>query len=114
MKIKSIAAVGAMGVGLGIASFIGGTGTASAACDDTQIPIGERANCLVSQDISGFLQSTDPFTAVNTFIEGSPDDTDFGSLGVAHWGDTFKNSVADFANGPRSSIEPPSSDDGDS
>ena len=30
MKIKSVAAVGAMGVGLGVASFIGGTGTASA------------------------------------------------------------------------------------
>ena len=42
MKIKSIAAVGAMGVGLGIASFIGGTGTASAACDEAITPPLER------------------------------------------------------------------------
>ncbi len=33
MKIKSVVAVGAMGVGLGLASFVG-AGTASAACTD--------------------------------------------------------------------------------
>ena len=32
MKIKSVVAVGAMGVGLGLAGLIGGTATASADC----------------------------------------------------------------------------------
>ncbi len=47
MKIKSIAAVGAMGVGLGLAGLIGGTGTASAACSDdpTTRRRWQRANC---------------------------------------------------------------------
>ncbi|WNG92023.1 hypothetical protein [Mycobacterium sp. ITM-2016-00318] len=108
MRIKSIAAVGAMGVGLGIASFIGGTGTASAACDEALTPPLERANCLVSRDLlGGFLPSIDPITAYNTFVNGDPEDTDFGSLGIAHQGETFVNSLTGtggFLSGPISSV----------
>jgi hypothetical protein len=109
MKIKAVAAVGAMGVGLGVASFIGGTGTASAACAEATTPILERANCLVSQDVGAFLNSTDPFVAVNTLLDGTPTDTAFGSLGLNHQLDTFQNSLTGkggFFSGPISSQDP--------
>src|SRR5690242_709025 len=115
MKIKSIAAVGAMGVGLGIASFIGGTGTASAACGDIPNPLLERVNCLVSQDLGAFQDSINPATAVNTFLNGSPNDTPYGSLGVTQQLSTFQKSItgipgspgtAGFLNGPISSADP--------
>ena len=52
MKIKSIAAVGAMGVGLGVASFIGGTGTASAACNEETPPLTPaRVECVTNANI---------------------------------------------------------------
>lgn len=110
MKIKSVLAVGAMGAGLGLASFIGGTGVASAECDQATTPILERANCLVSKDLGAFLESTDPFVAYNTLVEGNEDDTDFGSLGLAHQLDTFQNSLTGergFLSGPVSSIPNP-------
>ena len=115
MKIKSIAAVGAMGVGLGVASFIGGTGTASAACGDLTTPPLERANCLVSQDLAAFGDSIDPAQAVDTFLNGNADDTPYGSLGVTQQLNTFQNSLfgipgspgtAGFFNGPISSQDP--------
>ena len=77
MKIKSIAAAaGAMGVGLGIAGFIGGTGTASAACgDDHPHPRLERVNCLVNRAIAAFGDSVDPRhqPSDRTFLNGTPD-----------------------------------------
>src|SRR5262245_88346 len=108
MKIKSIAAVGALSAGLGIAGFIG-AGTASAACGEATTPPLERANCLVSQDLGAFLDSTDPFVAANTFLEGNDDDTAFGSLGVNHQLETFQNSLTGpggFLSGPISSQDP--------
>ncbi len=48
MKIKSIAAVGAMGAGLGLASFIGGTGTASAACGEATDPTAGARQCFTN------------------------------------------------------------------
>ena len=115
MKIKSIAAVGAMGVGLGIASFVGGTGVASAACGDVPNPLLERANCLVSQDLAAFANSTDPFVAADTLLNGTPEDTPYGSLGLTEQLNTFRNSIvgipgtpgtAGFLNGPISSQDP--------
>ncbi len=112
MKIKSIAAVGAMSAGLGIASFLGGTGTASADCGEATTPILERANCLVSQDLAGFANSTDPFVAADQLLNGDPSDTPYGSLGLNHQLDTFKNSIvgtedtAGFLGGPISSLDP--------
>ena len=119
MKIKSIAAVGAMGVGLGIASFIGGTGTASAACGDVPNPLLERANCLVSQDLEAFGNSINPAQNLDTLINGNPDDTPYGSLGLANQLDTFQKSLfgipgspgtAGFFNGPISSQDPSAPD----
>lgn len=112
MKIKSIAAVGAMGVGLGVASFIGGTGTASAACGDLTTPLLERANCLVSQDLAGFQESIDPAANIDTLLNGAPDDTPYGSLGLNNQLDTFRNSIVGtptttgFLGGPISSQDP--------
>ncbi len=92
MKIKSIAAVGALGAGLGIASFIGGTGTASAACDQVPTPPLERASCLVTPDLAAFANSIDPFVAADTFLNGN-DDTRAGPTDQPK---TFSDSLADF------------------
>ncbi len=109
MKIKSIAAVGAMGVGLGIASFIGGTGTASAACNDDTPPLTPaRVECVTNANISTFLATTDPFTQVNTFLNGT-DTTEGGvttndGLGILDQPQTFVDSVVGkggFLDGPR-------------
>jgi hypothetical protein len=107
MKIKSIAAVGAMGVGLGLAGFIG-AGTASAApdpCEATPALTPARVACVAAQQTNTFISTANPVTQVNTFINGTPTDTPFGSLGVAHQGQTFVNSITGqggFLDGPRS------------
>jgi hypothetical protein len=112
MKIKSIAAVGAMGVGLGLASFIGGTGTASAECGLITTPPLERANCLVSQDLAGFADSINPANQINTFLNGDPADTPYGSLGITQQLSTFQKSITGtptttgFLGGPISSQDP--------
>ncbi len=121
MKFKSVAAVGAMGLGMGIASFIGGTGTASAECGDVPNPLLERANCLVSQDLAAFGESIDPAANLDTLLNGAEDDTPYGSLGLTQQLDTFQKSLfgipgspgtAGFFNGPISSQDPSAPDFG--
>ena len=71
MKIKSIAAVGAMGVGLGLASFIGGTGTASADCnaghDPDRLERRRHASCNVDVAASFVRQTDEPVSTTSTF-----------------------------------------------
>ena len=63
MKIKSIAAVGAMGVGLGIAGLVGGTGTASAAeCGDPAARIAGAHRLHYHGTISTFARRISPAT----------------------------------------------------
>lgn len=106
MKIKSIAAVGAMGVGLGFASFIGGTGTASAACNDETDPLTPaRVECVTNANIGTFLATTDPFTAVDTFLNGTTDEEGVNDgMGIKDQPATFVNSIVGkggFLDGPR-------------
>jgi hypothetical protein len=113
MKIKSIAAVGALGAGLGFASFLG-AGTASAAdpCAGTPALSPARVACLAATQTNTFISTANPVNGIPTLIEGSPDDTDFGSLGIAHQGSTFVNSITGpggFLDGPRN---PEGVDDG--
>lgn len=110
MKIKSVLAVGAMGAGLGVASFIGGTGTASAECNQSTTPIAERISCLTNADLAAFGSSIDPATQLDILINGDPEDTEFGSLGLAHQPATFVNSLVGeggFFSGPISSQPQP-------
>ena len=117
MKIKSIAAVGALSAGLGVASFIGGTGTASAACGDVPQDLVERANCLVTQDLGTFAETANPINGINTLINGGDpaDDGPYGGLGLTQQLGTFQNSLfgvpgspgtAGFFDGPISSQDP--------
>lgn len=104
---RAIFAAATAGLGaLGTAGLMAAA-PAQAACDDAPIPIGERANCLVSQDIAGFAQSVDPFYNAQVFLNGNEDDPE---LGVLDWPKTFADSVADFANGPRSAGGPSPAD----
>jgi len=106
MKIKSIAAVGAMGVGLGIASFLGGTGTASAACGEVTAPPLERLECFTNAELGAFLNSTDPFVAYNTLMNGNDDDTPYGSLGLTQQFSTFQKSLVGIPPDPADPTDP--------
>lgn len=106
MKIKSIAAVGAMGAGLGIASFIGGTGTASAACGEATAPPLERIECFTNAELGAFAESTDPFVAADTLLNGNDDDTSYGSLGLTQQLNTFRNSIVGIPPDPNDPSDP--------
>ena len=75
MKIKSVAAVGALGVGVGIASFIGGTGTASAdQCGE--VPIGITPTniiCNVTTNVTTFAESISPQRNIGILLYGRRD-----------------------------------------
>lgn len=111
MTIKSIAAVGAIGVGLGLAGLIG-SGTASAApdpCTLTTAPFTPARTACVAQEQAATFGNTfnsivNPAESLPVLIQGSPDDSDFGSLGLAHQGSTFVKSITGpggFLDGPR-------------
>jgi hypothetical protein len=114
MKIKSIAAVGALGVGLGVASFIGGTGTASAACEDTTPPLTPaRVTCVAAEQGNIFINSVNPVNQLGILINGTAEEgpadpvtgdptTVRSGLGLIDQPATFVGSVGDFLNGPRS------------
>ena len=73
MKIKSIAAVGAMGVGLGLASFVGGTGTASAetrADDDPPIHAEQCRMRVPIEQTGEFLRTISPQYNVDVLLNG--------------------------------------------
>ncbi len=115
MKIKSIAAVGALGVGLGVASFIGGTGTASAVpnpppgCGESPIGL-TPANliCNVQSQGSSFAMSVSPAYNAQVLLYGTQNDNGTPSgLGLVDQLSTFQSSLQDFASGPQSPGGPP-------
>lgn len=110
MKIKAVAAAGALGVGLGIASFIG-AGTASADCSTEGTPgytpplTPARVACVAQEQTNTFLVTTDPGYNYDLLMNGNPDpDSPTGrdGLGLKDQPQTFQDSVKDFFNGPRS------------
>jgi hypothetical protein len=106
MKIKSIAAVGAMGVGLGIASMVG-AGTASAECEGVPVLQGNII-CNIESQTNSFLTSTDPFYNYNVLMNGNEDAPELGLLDQPS---TFIRSVGGFAlSGPASPGGPPAPD----
>ena len=114
MKIKSIAAVGAMGIGLGFASFLG-AGTASAdQCGES--PTGFTPSnilCNINAQTGTFAMSVSPQNQLGTFLNGTDSTTcqpgspptcttSNDGLGVKDQLGTFAASLQDFASGPRS------------
>jgi hypothetical protein len=98
MKIKSIAAVGAMGLGLGIVSFAG-AGTASAE-ECGEVPIGITPGniiCNVVSNAGTFAESISPQYNIGVLLNGNEDNPDLGLLDQPA---TFGRSVQRFASGP--------------
>jgi len=114
MKIKSVAAVGAFGVGLGVTSFIGGTGTASAdQCGE--VPIGITPTniiCNVEAQAGTFAESISPQRNIGILLFGEEtadvaggEDSVPSGLGLVDQPRTFVNSIVgqpdSFLSGPR-------------
>jgi hypothetical protein len=111
MKIKSIAAVGAMGVGLGLAGLVGGTATASAeecgapgsdAGPPFAGPIGTgKIICNIQSNGASFAMSVSPAYNAQVLLNGTADNPELGLLDQPT---TFINSIAGpggFLDGPR-------------
>jgi hypothetical protein len=101
MQIKSVAAVGALGLGLGVAS-LAGAGTASAqTCGETTPPLTpNRVVCLIGEQTGTFFMSVSPANQLDTFLNGTTTDGVNDGLGILDQPQTFVNSLQDFANGP--------------
>jgi hypothetical protein len=120
MKIKSALAVGAMGVGLGLAGLFGGTGVASAApCDDpmTATPplTPARVACVTNEQIGEFLRTASPQYNIDVLLNGSGQGADNDGLGLLQQPQTFVNSIVGddgFLDGPRSPDPAPPSGGG--
>lgn len=112
MKIKKVAAAGAIGIGMGVAGFIGG-GTASAdTCpppDPTPTtPVTQRVACLAQNYTNSFLTTIDPRYNANVLIFGTVDDNGNRSgLGLVDQPATFAQSLRDFFSGPVGPDAPP-------
>src|SRR4051812_12342264 len=106
MKIKSIAAVGAMGVGLGLAGLVGGTGVASADCSSPVPDPGAtppvvnpgytppltpaRVACVTNEQIAEFGRTISPQYNLDVLINGTKDNPE---LGLVNQPQTFVNSI---------------------
>ena len=111
MRIKSIAAAGALGVGLGIAG-LASAGTASAACDLATTPPLERARCLTEQSLTAFGTTISPQYNAQVLLYGTkdPDTGERSGLGLVDQPATFVNSIVGeggFLSGPIAPDQPP-------
>jgi hypothetical protein len=102
MKIKTVAAAGALGLGIGFVGMVAGTGTANAACGDLTTPPLERVRCLTEANLEQFGASINPANQINTFLNGTtdPDTGENDGLGILDQPATFVQSLQDFASGP--------------
>lgn len=122
MMIKSIAAAGAIGVGLGLASLVG-AGTASADCStapttsdpnpDFTPPLSlARVQCVTNANIAEFQRTTSPQYNLDVLVNGQIVDGENTGLGLKDQVGTFQSSVGDFLNGPREPDTAPPSGSG--
>ena len=99
------AAIGAIGA-MGTAGLMAAAPASAAPCTATTPPFSpERVLCVAAEQGQTFVGSINPAANIDTFLNGAPDDTDFGSLGVLHQPGTFVNSIVGpggFLDGPRS------------
>lgn len=127
MKIKSLAAAGAIGVGLGLAGLFGGTGVASADCSSPTIPNDTpppdeipnpdftpplspaRVACVTNEQLSEFGRTISPAYNLDVLVNGTKDNPE---LGLVNQPGEFVRSVGDFFNGPRSPEPAPESANG--
>ena len=118
MKINSVAAVGALGIGLGFASFVG-AGTASAQPEPPpncgEVPIGVTPGniiCNVVSQAGTFAESISPQRNIGILLfgEADPDTGEPSGLGLVDQPTTFVNSVVgrpdSFLSGPTSPDAP--------
>ena len=93
MKIKSIAAVGAIGVGMGLAGLVSaGTASAAPTCESTTPPFTPaRAACVAGENVAIFTDSANPANQLGILINGT---TENPELGLKNQPSTFVNSVA--------------------
>jgi hypothetical protein len=113
MKIKSVVAVGAMGLGMGVAGLVGGTATASAE-ECGEVPIGITPGniiCNVTVQAGTFAESISPQRNIGILLYGeeTSDDPNVSvpsGLGLVDQPSTFVNSIVgqedSFLSGPRS------------
>lgn len=106
MMIKSVAAAGALGVGLGVASLVG-AGTAAADCGDLTAPPLERARCLTQANLASFGTSISPQYNIDVLLNGTTDNPELGLLDQPK---TFVDSLKTFASGPVAPDGPPAPD----
>ena len=104
MKIKSVVAVGAMGIGLGLAGLIGAS-TASAqddpTCEESTAPFtAARTACVAGENLAIFGDSLSPQRNIGILLNGTEDNPELGLRNQLN-GSTFTSSVGDFLNGPR-------------
>lgn len=100
MRIKSIAAVGAIAAGMGLAGVIS-AGTASAAeCNTLTTPLAQRLACLAEANAATFASTIDPAANIDVFLNGTGEGADNDGLGIKDQPKTFVNSLKDFASGP--------------
>jgi hypothetical protein len=104
------AAAGAIGA-LGAAGLMSAAPASAQPCSDPTDPgftpplTPARVVCVIGEQTGTFFMSVNPATQIDTFVNGAPDDTPFGSLGVVHQPETFVNSIVGpggFLDGPRS------------
>jgi hypothetical protein len=97
---------GTVGAALAVSGVFTAAPVSAQTCADTTPPLTPmRVVCVFNEQTGTFFMSANPASQVDTFLNGAPDDTDFGSLGVLHQPETFVNSIVGpggFLDGPRS------------
>jgi hypothetical protein len=99
-RVLIAAAVGTIGAGLGVATFIGGTGTASAQ-ECGQAPVGLTPGnivCNIVSNGSSFAMSVSPQYNLGVLLNGTEDNPELGLLDQPS---TFLASLQAFVSGPQ-------------
>ena len=117
MKIKAIAAAGAIGLGMGVAGLITAGSASADRCGENSEdmpagPIGTgKIICNIQSNGASFFMSVSPAYNAQVLLNGTADNPE---LGLLDWPTTFVNSVGDFLDGPRAPGGPVAPDTGSS